>query len=121
MLSQAQLLEVPKVFSQARISLQAIAGHDFSPCFELDARCKADKNLLAEFIKDPEGIAKREVGYTPPAGFHLHFVDKDNNYFPSEGDPIKQLTSGEHGKIWTRIEVRTAAGPGCLVNCGWCS
>jgi hypothetical protein len=121
MLSVKQQQEVPKVLAQTHASIDAIAKHDFAPCFELDAKCKADSNLLAEFIKDPAGVALREVGYTPPQGFHMHFVDKENNYFPQEGDAISQLASGEHGKIWTRIEIRTAAGPGCIINCGWCS
>ena len=117
-LQQQQVLDVSV---KQKATLKMIAEHDFSPCYELDARCKANPELLKEFIADPAGVAKREVNYTAPEGFHMHFVDENNVYFPQEGDAISQLHKGQHGKVWQRIEVRTAAGPGCLINCGWCS
>lgn len=101
-------------------ALQVLSNVDMSPCYELDRRLKADKNLLAEFIGDPLGVAKREVGFVPPPDTHLHFVNERNEYFPPEGDAISQLAAGVHGNTWSRVEVRAAVGPGCIAMCQVC-
>jgi hypothetical protein len=104
-----------------RSALQILSNFDMSPCYELDRRLKADKKLLAEFIDDPEGVAKREVGLVPPPGAHFHFINDKNEYFPPEGDAISQLIAGQHGNAWSRVEVRAAIGPGCVAACIVCS
>ena len=104
-----------------RSALQILGNFDMSPCYELDRRLKADKNLLAEFTKNPEGVAKREVGLVPPPGTHMHFINEKNEYFPPEGDAISQLTAGQHGNPWSRVEVRAAVGPGCYALCIVCA
>ena len=69
-------------------ALQALAGFDFTPGYELDRRLKADPKLLAEFVNDPEGVAKREVNLVVPNGWHMHFINDKNEYMPAEGDAV---------------------------------
>jgi len=88
--------------------------------YEMDRRLKADPALLAEFIENPEEISRREVGIELPEGFHCHFVDENNVYYPSEGDALSQLSLGSDGRLWSRVEIRTAVGPGCFLFCGVC-
>jgi hypothetical protein len=120
MLTTAQQAQVPAVLSSQKTAMTVLLSFDFTPAFELDARLKANKALLDEFIKNPAGVAKREVGMVVPAGFHLHFVDQENNYFPPEGDAVAQLQKGTGGKVWGRVEIRSAVGPGCVTLCGVC-
>ena len=88
--------------------------------YEMDRRLKADPALLAEFIENPEEISRREVGIELPEGFHCHFVDENNVYYPPEGDALSQLSLGSDGRLWSRVEIRTAVGPGCFLFCGVC-
>jgi hypothetical protein len=88
--------------------------------YEMDRRLKADPNLLAEFIENPAEVSRREVGIEFPEGFHCHFVDENNVYYPPEGDALSQLSLGSDGRLWSRVEIRTAAGPGCYLFCGIC-
>jgi hypothetical protein len=101
-------------------SLETLKDIDFTKGYEMDRRLKADTNLLAEFVKNPEEVAKREVGLEVPPGFHMHFVNEKNEYMPPEADALSQLSLGEDGRLWSRIEIRTAVGPGCYVFCGVC-
>ena len=101
-------------------ALKVFAAFDFTPGYDLDKRLKADPKLLAEFIKDPAGVAKREVGLVAPPGAHMHFINEKNEYFPPEGDAISQLHKGHTGEPWGRVEVRTAIGPGCYALCIGC-
>ena len=101
-------------------ALSILGGVDMTPCYELDKRLKADPALLAEFINDPVGISKREVGFIVPPEAHAHFVNEKNEYFPAEGDAIAQLMAGKSGNPWSRVEVRAAVGPGCYVLCIAC-
>jgi hypothetical protein len=87
--------------------------------FHLDRKLKSDAALLDEFKKDPIAVAKRE-GMTVSEGFHLHFVNEKNEYFPPENDAISQLQAGKKTPIWGRLEIRYAVGPGCVVECGSC-
>ncbi len=101
-------------------ALQSVATFDFTPGYELDRLLKKDPELLKEFIKDPAAVAKREVGIILPKGWHMHFVNEKNEYMPPEGDALSQLAAGKSGKLWSRIEIRTAAGPGACVFCILC-
>ena len=109
-------------FSNTRTvaALKTFAEFDFSPGYELDRRLKADPKLLEEFIADPAGVAKREVGLEAPPGAHMHFINENNEYFPPEGDAITQLEKGHSGEPWGRVEVRSAIGPGCYALCIGC-
>ena len=120
MLTSEQTAQVKTVVSAQAASMRTLMNFDFSPAFELDARLKANKELLQEFIQDPAAVAKREVGIVLPEGFHLHFIDQENKYHPAEGDALAQLQRGKDGKLWGRVEVRSAAGPGCIAACGIC-
>ena len=84
-------------------------------------KLKADEALLKEFIADPEGVAKREVGLVPPPGAHMHFINEKNEYFPPEADAIEQLQKGHSGNPWRRVEIRSAIGPGCYALCILCT
>jgi hypothetical protein len=88
--------------------------------YEMGRRLKADPDLLAEFIKNPEEISKREVGIELPEGFRCYFVDEENLYHPPDGDALSQLSRGGDGRLWSRVEIRTAAGPGCYLFCVTC-
>jgi hypothetical protein len=102
-------------------SLHALTTFDFTPGYELDRRLKSDPKLLAEFKKNPAQVEKREVGLVVPDGWHSHFINENNEYFPPEGDAVSQLASGKSGKVWSRIEIRMAAGPGCYALCVLCA
>ena len=119
-MNSIQISKMNEVLSAQSISIKSLVDFDFSPAYELDEKLKANDKLLDEFIKDPSGIAMREVGWTIPDGYHLHFIDKDNNYYPPENNAISQLQKGENGKVWNRIEIRSAVGPGCIAFCGVC-
>jgi hypothetical protein len=107
--------------TDAQNALKVLSTFDFTPAYELDRRLKADTKLLAEFIKNPSAVAKREVGLVVPKGTHLHFVNEKNKYFPPEGDAVSQLVEGRSGKPWTRVEIRSAIGPGCVTLCILCT
>jgi len=101
-------------------ALMSVSDFDFTPGYELDRRLKADPKLLAEFVKDPAGVAEREVGLVLPKGWHLHFITDKNEYRPPEGSAEAQLMAGHSKRPWSRVEIRTAVGPGCIACCGIC-
>jgi hypothetical protein len=101
--------------------LGTITAINLAKGYEMDRRLKADPNLLAEFVKNPEEVAKREVGLEPPPGIHMHFINQNNEYMPPEGDALTQLSLGQDGRLWSRVEIRTAVGPGCYAFCGVCN
>jgi hypothetical protein len=103
-----------------KTGLELLQDFDFTKGYELDRRLKADPNLLAEFVQNPPEVAKREVGLEPPQGFHMHFINENNEYLPAEGDAISQLELGRDGSLWSRVEIRMAAGPGCYALCFIC-
>jgi len=106
--------------SAVKATMQTLQDFDFTLGYELDRRLKANPDLLAEFAKNPAEVAKREVGIEPPPGFHMHFITENNEYIPPEGDALSQLQLGKDGKVWSRVEIRTAVGPGCFAFCGIC-
>jgi hypothetical protein len=113
--------EITATHTTAKQLMQKMAETDHTPLYELDRRVKANPALLKEFVKDPAGFAKREVGFVGTEGCHLHFVDEKNEYTPKEGDAVSQLIAGKHGHPWSRVEFRTAIGPGCFMECGVCT
>ena len=73
--------------------LKEIAKLDLKPLFELDRELAASPQLRAEFIKDPFSVAER-YGFKMPQklkGFHMHWIDSNNNYYPAKGSAIEQL------------------------------
>ncbi|HDT6088485.1 hypothetical protein RZO85_02595 [Raoultella ornithinolytica] len=56
--------------------IASLQTHDLSPCYDLAGHLKNDTELLAAFAKDPLKVAKEEVGYEPPTGRHMHFIDE---------------------------------------------
>lgn len=113
--------DIAQVHAHMREKLSAVHQlHDNAiAAFRLDEKLKADPTLLEEFKKDPIAVAKRE-GFTVPEGFHLHFINENNEYFPPEGDAISQLQRGKTHPVWGRVEVRWAVGAGCIAGCGAC-
>jgi hypothetical protein len=101
--------------------LATLQGWDFSPCHILAEKLGTDRSLLAEFARDPVGVAKREVGYTPPDGFHMHFMDERLVLIPPEGDADAQLIANSTTEAWSRIEIRSGHKLMCLFNCGTCN
>ena len=104
-----------------RGALEVFRDVDFTKGYEMDRLLKDNPELLEEFVKDPEKVAKREVGLEPPKGFHMHFINENNEYMPPEGDSFSQIANGEDGKPWSRIEIRTGFGPLCYAFCGTCN
>jgi hypothetical protein len=111
---------VESTHNSMKQALKIAADFDHRPLYELDRKLKANAALLEEFKADPHGIAHREVEVEVPQGFHLHFVDENNNYHPPEGDAVSQLQAGKHKHAWSRVEIRSAVGPGCVIVCGHC-
>ena len=120
MQTQALISAVHVQAMAVRSALSLLSNVDMTPCYELDRRLKSNPALLAEFVKDPVGVSQREVGFIVPPGAHAHFVNEKNEYFPPEGDAISQLSKGNSGVPWSRVEVRAAVGPGCYVLCIFC-
>lgn len=87
--------------------------------FHLDRKLKASPDLLKQFIADPVGFAKLE-GMETEEGFHLHFINEKNEYFPPEGDALSQLEQ-KKTPVWGRLEIRYAVGPGCIAACTGCT
>ncbi len=82
-LLSTELMEAAKSRSlDAQALLHTLSTFDFTPAYEMDKRLKSNPALLAEFTKDPVGVAKREVGLVAPPGVHMHFVNEENEYFP---------------------------------------
>ncbi|PRT04315.1 hypothetical protein C6352_27200 [Bacillus thuringiensis] len=95
-------------------------NNDCTLLYELDYRLKQDPELLEEFKKDPMEIIVRETGFTiPDGGFHFHYIDENNKYYPEERDAIHQLMFGKTHteKPWGRIEIRFGIGPGSIAQC----
>lgn len=113
-------IQVQAVTQSANQILKAFAQIDMSPLHQLDLRLKGDKNLLDEFIADPASVVQRETGIVAPNGTHFHFINNQNEYFPPEGGALQQLLSQSEGTAWSRVEVRSAVGPGCIAFCGVC-
>ncbi|MFF0949367.1 hypothetical protein ACFYE9_17345 [Rhizobium leguminosarum] len=115
----AALAEINRVEASIKVALGDVAKINATPAFRLDEKLKADPALLEEFKKDPMGMAARE-GFVIPPGFHIHFINENNEYFPPEGDAISQLQRGKTLPVWGRVEIRFAVGPGCIAACGIC-
>jgi hypothetical protein len=111
--------EITRVHSDMQTKIAEFQKVNATPAFHLDEKLKSTPALLEEFKKDPIGVARRE-GFTVPDGFHLHFVNEKNEYFPPEGDAISQLQKGKTRPVWGRVEIRYAVGPGCVAACGVC-
>jgi hypothetical protein len=63
-----------------------------------------------------------ESGVTIPAGgWHTHFVDENNSYYPSEADAGVQIESMKPGELWNRAEFRYGSGKIACTICLWCS
>lgn len=101
--------------------IASLQAHDLSPCYDLASRLKNDPELLAAFAKDPLKVAKEEVGYEPPTGLHMHFIDERLTLIPPEGSETAQILSKSPGETWSRIEVRSGIGPMCVILCGECN
>ncbi|MDO6444123.1 hypothetical protein [Marinobacter sp. 2_MG-2023] len=104
----------------------SVMSVDFDKVEELGNKMVNNQSLLEEFKKSPEQVAFREVALTLPQGTHLHFIDRDNNYFPPEGDAVSQLLAeGNADRSWSRIETRVGGGgeaspTWCIGVCGLC-
>ena len=117
------MAEEEEILEKVKSVLEDISNLDFRPLFELDKELAKSPELRAEFIKDPFGVAER-YGFKMPEnlknkGFHMHWVDTDNNYYPSEGSAIDQLQKSGT-KPWARVEIRIGSAPGCIAFCGIC-
>lgn len=110
----------PKGNANIHRAVTQIAKLDFSALFDFDLRLKTDPALRERFIADPNGVVAQEAGFVVPEGFHGHYIDGDNQYYPSEGEAMAQLKAGKLGETWVRVEIRVAAGPGCYAFCGYC-
>lgn len=115
--------EEEKILERTKKVLEEIAKLDLKPLFELDRELAASPQLRAEFIKDPFSVAEK-YGFKMPQnlkdeGFHMHWIDSNNNYYPAEGSAIEQLQKSGT-KPWTRVEVRIGTAPGCIALCGIC-
>lgn len=73
-----------------------------------------DPSRIAEFERDPLGFARKVNGFEPPAGFHLHLADADNNLVPPEEDGI---FGAETRPAWDRLEFRVGYKTVSLVAC----
>lgn len=73
-----------------------------------------DPSKIAEFERDPMGFAKAVNGFEPPAGFHLHLADANNNLVPPEEDGI---FGAESRPTWDRLEFRVGYKTVSLVAC----
>ena len=94
---------------------------DFEKFFQLADHIGDDGDKLKSFIANPEAYAFSEVGFKVPDGFHMHFVNEKNEYFPPEGNAAEQIASySDSEDRWSRIEIRAGKGPKCLVACGYC-
>lgn len=73
-----------------------------------------DPSRLADFERDPEGFARAVNGFEPPAGFHLHVADSQNNLYPAEEAGI---FGAEDRSDWARLEFRAGYKTFSLVAC----
>ena len=53
-------------------------------------------------------------------GFHMHWIDSNNNYYPAEGSSAIEQLQKSGTKPWTRVEVRIGTAPGCVAFCDVC-
>lgn len=96
-----------------------LSSMDLEKFFEVSSGLSREK---IEEVYKKDGV--KEVfevdGFKAPPGFHLHYVDENNNYFPPEGDALNQLAKS--GTEWARIEIRGAVKEGgCQAACGICT
>ncbi|WP_460952592.1 hypothetical protein AB6N16_08065 [Pseudomonas marginalis] len=91
---------------------------DYEKLFEI-AKIVKDNDDIAKFGSDPLAYSKAVNGFVPPAGFHMHVVDSNNKYYPSEDDAQSQLSANAN-TTWTRIEVRAGYSDIACLVCFWC-
>lgn len=73
-----------------------------------------DPAKISDFERDPLGFAKSVNGFEPPAGFHLHVADANNNLIPAEDEGI---FGAETRPTWDRLEFRVGYKTYSLVAC----
>lgn len=100
-------------------SFSSLQQVDYSKLFEI-ARVVKEKDELVKFGENPGEYSKIVNGFSPPEGFHMHVVDKDNKYYPEEDDALSQLMSNADTENWTRIEVRAGYKDIACIVCLWC-
>lgn len=111
--------------SNRKAKCTTLANLDLSAAYGFEAALEANPTLKSQFVADPIGVLKQQTGIDlTGTGYHVHLVDGNNLYSPSESTALSQLNAkAGTNSAWTRIEARTGAGgatPSCVAFCLIC-